>query len=135
MKHWADGGETSLRNTVLLCRRHHRTVHEGQVKVCTNRDGTVLFFTPKGRVLADAPVARVRAEAPKRPAWADAPNGRVLTDAPAVSLPLIPSAHSGALSMDESANLSNGAAIYRDSAIPWAVEAAAREAMEDSLEH
>ena len=89
---------------IPLCRRHHRTVHEG----------------------------RVRADAPKRAAWADAPNGRVMTDAPAVSLPPILSAHSGALSMDESATLSNGAAIYRDSAIPWSVEAAAREAMEDS---
>ena len=27
--HWADGGETRLENLELLCRRHHRAVHEG----------------------------------------------------------------------------------------------------------
>lgn len=28
--HWSDGGPTSLDNLALLCRTHHRTVHEGQ---------------------------------------------------------------------------------------------------------
>jgi hypothetical protein len=27
-KHWADGGPTTLDNLILLCRRHHRLVHE-----------------------------------------------------------------------------------------------------------
>ena len=28
VEHWVDGGPTNLENTVLLCRRHHRHVHE-----------------------------------------------------------------------------------------------------------
>jgi HNH endonuclease len=27
--HWAKGGKTTLDNLLLLCRRHHRRVHEG----------------------------------------------------------------------------------------------------------
>jgi hypothetical protein len=29
LEHWADGGTTDLDNLCLLCRRHHRMVHEG----------------------------------------------------------------------------------------------------------
>ncbi len=141
MKHWADGGETSLRNTVLLCRRHHRTVHEGRVKVGMSPDGTVLFFTRGGRVLADAPpVGRAGADALQERARADASRPGVEADARMspksvpTGLPPIPSADSRGPSRGERATLSNGAALYRDAAIPWAIEAAAREAVEASME-
>ncbi len=53
IQHWADGGETSLRNLVLLCRRHHRAVHEGGMRVCMGRNQQVVFLTPQGRAIAD----------------------------------------------------------------------------------
>ena len=31
--HWIEGGETNLENCVLLCKRHHRMVHEGGWKL------------------------------------------------------------------------------------------------------
>jgi Domain of unknown function (DUF222)/HNH endonuclease len=33
IEHWAKGGETSLDNLVLLCRHHHRLLHEGGYSV------------------------------------------------------------------------------------------------------
>jgi len=30
IEHWADGGDTSLANMRLLCRRHHSAIHEGR---------------------------------------------------------------------------------------------------------
>ncbi len=119
VKHWADGGETSLGNTLLLCRRHHRAVHEGRVKVSVNGDGTVLFFTPRGRMLVDAPAG------PRR--HPESESARSLP-----RLPPVPSVHPGVPAKGKGPILSNGAALYRDSAIPWEIEAAAREAMEES---
>jgi len=50
-----DGGDTSVKNLVLLCRRHHRAVHEGGFDVIRHPDGTVTFLRPNGTVLEAAP--------------------------------------------------------------------------------
>jgi hypothetical protein len=49
--HWADGGETTLDNLVLLCRFHHRRVHEDGFGVRRGPDGGVRFVDPKGRAI------------------------------------------------------------------------------------
>ncbi len=49
--HWADGGETTLDNLVLLCRFHHRRVHEDGFGVRRGPDGGARFFDPKGRTI------------------------------------------------------------------------------------
>ena len=41
--HWARGGPTRLTNLVLLCRFHHRQVHEGNVRVRRLDDGALQF--------------------------------------------------------------------------------------------
>jgi hypothetical protein len=51
VKHWADGGETSLGNLVLLCRRHHRMVHEGGYGCERKANGDFVFTDPYQRLL------------------------------------------------------------------------------------
>ncbi len=51
--HWADGGETSLENCVLLCRYHHRLVHEGGWRLEWWGKGRAVFRDPRGGVHFD----------------------------------------------------------------------------------
>ena len=49
--HWADGGETSLDNLVLLCRHHHHLVHEGGFTCEESEDGAIVFRDSREVVL------------------------------------------------------------------------------------
>ena len=100
VKHWADGGETSLANTILLCRRHHRLVHEGGTRMALDRDGKAVFFTRDGQVIAGAPPLAKGAEA---------------------ELPTPPAPPPG--------RLSNGAPRFADSQVPLPLELEALEAV------
>ncbi len=57
VRHWSDGGPTRLDNLVLLCRRHHRAVHEEGFTVRMSATGEVEFAWPDGRPLPDVPRA------------------------------------------------------------------------------
>ncbi|MBM0234372.1 DUF222 domain-containing protein [Micromonospora sp. STR1_7] len=46
VRHWADGGPTSLDNTVLLCGHHHRHVHQTDWVVRLGDDGHPEFVPP-----------------------------------------------------------------------------------------
>jgi uncharacterized protein DUF222/HNH endonuclease len=51
VRHWADGGETSLSNLVLLCRPHHRAIHRGfGVQMVNERP---VFTRPDGSTIED----------------------------------------------------------------------------------
>jgi len=44
--HWAQGGRTDLQNLVLLCNRHHWSVHEGGWQLVRADDGGLLTLPP-----------------------------------------------------------------------------------------
>jgi len=82
IQHWVDGGATRLDNLVLLCRRHHRAVHEGGFGVMRGRDDALTFLRPDGAPLEVAPASpqrlpRLRDAAPHvigtPPIWDGAP--------------------------------------------------------------
>jgi hypothetical protein len=53
IKHWADGGETSLDNLLQLCRHHHRLVHEGGFNCERRADGRIYFIDQREDVLPE----------------------------------------------------------------------------------
>ncbi len=59
LRHWAHGGPTTLSNLALLCRRHHRAVHEEGYQVARGPDGALRFRRPDGQPLPEVPLAAV----------------------------------------------------------------------------
>jgi Domain of unknown function (DUF222)/HNH endonuclease len=57
IRHWAHGGETARDNLVMLCRHHHRLVHEGGVGLERDPDEVVRFRLRDGTVLRSSPPA------------------------------------------------------------------------------
>jgi 5-methylcytosine-specific restriction endonuclease McrA len=55
IRHWAHGGPTTLSNLALLCRRHHRAVHEEGYQVDRQPAGELRFRRPDGRLLPEVP--------------------------------------------------------------------------------
>src|SRR5947208_2370564 len=57
IRHWAQGGPTTLSNLAMLCRRHHRAVHEEGYEVDRQPDGELRLRRPDGRLLPEVPRA------------------------------------------------------------------------------
>ncbi len=96
-----------MNNLILLCRRHHRRVHEEGYQLCMDKSGQVVFFSPRGNALLGVaeratlgqdPVARLMRRNRRRGVapdpWRGAPKWK------------------------------------RDRDIPWPIEAAARDALD-----
>ena len=67
IRHWAHGGPTTLSNLAMLCRRHHRAVHEEGYQVERLPDGELRFRLPNGWLLPNVPVeSPVRGDAVRR---------------------------------------------------------------------
>jgi hypothetical protein len=47
--HWAEGGETSLSNLLLVCTHHHRLLHEGGFALAPAGNGRLRYLRPDGR--------------------------------------------------------------------------------------
>jgi len=71
VRHWAEGGATSARNTILACNRCHWLLHEGGFSARGQAPDRLIFLDPQGRELTERfeppalpadPVAALRAE-------------------------------------------------------------------------
>ncbi|MDT8369993.1 MAG: HNH endonuclease signature motif containing protein, partial [Longimicrobiales bacterium] len=138
--HWADGGRTDLQNLVLLCRRHHRAVHEGGMRVCLDREGRVVFFDRRGRAVFDAPRRGMprrgmprREMAPRKVPPRGLPRRERLRNGGPVTSgsPTLPASLPSPMKTASSSPWPGPIVHWRhDRDIPWAIEARAREALD-----
>jgi Domain of unknown function (DUF222)/HNH endonuclease len=61
IRHWADGGETTLENLTLLCSAHHRKLHEGGWTIRGRPPDGLMFVNRSERVLGRASPELARA--------------------------------------------------------------------------
>lgn len=54
VQHWCDGGETRLDNLVLLCRHHHRLLHQDSYEIVKRGVQHFEFLTPAGDAMPTA---------------------------------------------------------------------------------
>jgi len=50
VKHWVNGGETSVDNSILLCRYHHQYVHQRDIEIQW-RGGSWIFIDERGAII------------------------------------------------------------------------------------
>jgi 5-methylcytosine-specific restriction endonuclease McrA len=55
IRHWGNGGETSLENLVSLCKRHHMAVHDRGYLIAARSDGSFSFYAPGGTQIPASP--------------------------------------------------------------------------------
>jgi hypothetical protein len=55
IRHWARGGPTKLSNLAMLCRRHHRAVHEEGYQIERAGKAGLIFRRPNGVSIPDVP--------------------------------------------------------------------------------
>ncbi len=55
IQHWINGGRTSLKNLISLCKHHHRLVHERGYLIALASGGTFTFYRPDGTGIPPSP--------------------------------------------------------------------------------
>jgi hypothetical protein len=81
IRHWAQGGPTTLSNLAILCRRHHRAVHEEGFQVERGGDGALTFRNPHGWSIPDVPDPPVLSRDPMDVIWEANLRDRIYPDA------------------------------------------------------
>ena len=54
IKHWVQGGETSMENLVTLCRFHHTLLHKGEYRLARDESGDLIFNNNRNEVICQS---------------------------------------------------------------------------------